>query len=408
MSRSNIWYRFIEFVNEQIGYTTQEVDINVLSNSLFANLIFNNLDQINIEKHDKMSKATDAFHIIFYSNHQLTNMVSDVKSSGYQIQAISKANIVKVKGKPRHKLTAYEVDLGYNRKSYYLPHERTIITNALPVLFLTKEDVVMTHLVNQSDDKLIITEETLRFVERHDTSKMLTRRILTNSLAVQAQSANKSAIQLNLKKIDKKRRDIEVMKADIITLEKVVANLEEEVIFQKGGETIANELMDLAERYKSIDYITAETTQTGINIIVRTHPVEFIRYDKDRLKRYLNNGGWNNNTSFRRILQLFVEGKCKIFFGRYDIKLTLSNVSGTQKLSYSFNALDKYKNPHESITCIGTYRTTIDQLTKANKYDLLLINLLEYLQSITFGDGGASNLPAYCYALNEEGEKIYG
>ncbi len=407
-----IWKQFFEFIYSNLDMNTpyNELDYKKTSKSLFANLIFNNLEKINFIKGSKPKmKITNDFTILFYEKYSSGNMINDVKESGLTVKIINKSNIVKVRGLPSEKKTVYKLDFNYNQSNYYIPHERIILTNLSPQEFMLREDILMTHLINQSDNKIIITAETLKFIEKHDTTKMLTKRILNNNLTLQAENGIKNEIKSKLQAIARNKIAITKYKENIILFEKDISKLEESIIFQKGGEQLTEDLMNLVDKYKLIESIYAKVDNKGLlRIIIETSQLKLIKYDKERLKKLYDNNGWSNKPKFRTILGQFINEECDIFFGAYTITLTLAKANSTQEIIYDLSPKSTYRNPHESINCLGTYGSSVNKLRKQNKIDTLLIVLIEYLQSITFGDGGASSLPNSCYALNKEGEKIYG
>ena len=144
---------------------------------------------------------------------------------------------------------------------------------------------------------------------------------------------------------------------------------------------------------------------SGQVLVINTNPIPFTKYNVGSLMNASENF-YKQNRTFQRILAKQAEGTAQIYFSEY--KITIARNSENE-IQYQLQPMtERLRNPHQGASCLGNYSGPISEAKKSINYPSLILLLLEYLQSITFGDLGSSNFPERCYALNEKGEIIYG
>lgn len=401
---NHIWNQFASYIAES-AEVRNDVNVEQIKTSLLANLLFNNLNKVRFANENKADMEDTGMLTIIFATSSSRNVKGYIKD--YKIRRINQGNIVTVKGNQATDKTCYLLEGTYENLTAYIPKENVIMTTYTLGQFLLKDQVLLAHLINQTRDDLIITNDTLVYVEGHESTKMLSKRLLVSTLSNQAEEGLKKQIRDNIIRIADNRVNIEKANEHIIKLQKEIAEVQENIIFAKGGDVIADEIFALTDRNKNIrSVISRRSGDNNTELVITTEPIELTKYDNDRLERFLNRGGWQNNGPFRRVLKLLVSGKAKVFFSSYEIIITIPARGG---LNWKLIPLTPNKrNPHQGIGCYGSYGNHLSNAADKRNFTVLIILLLEFLSSITFGDGGATDLPTQCYALNEKGERFYG
>ena len=168
---------------------------------------------------------------------------------------------------------------------------------------------------------------------------------------------------------------------------------------------LAEDLRDLLQRHTLLDHLEVNSVIDAVSIQIHTHPLSITKYDKGYLMKSLKRVYPNAPTLFKHAFNEFAEENATINLGKFILLLTI-NSNGL--INIAANSKSKmYNNPHNKITCLGTYQTPMTKLRQDQKPIEMILLMLEYIQSINFKDSGSHDLPRMCYITNKKGDRIY-
>ena len=237
-----------------------------------------------------------------------------------------------------------------------------------------------------------------------DVDDLINRAILNNSLNYMRKRSFDNSIIRKQNDINHMYESIQQFKAQIKNLEKEIKDMEETKLFglvsNQKEETIEYLLRHNLINKRSILY---RPNRDGVELEFITNDIfayklntAYLQRAKDRI--------FPQFEEFRKHLDDIIEGKTKIYIGRYKFAISLSK---TGRMNINYAAMEsKYQNPHARMNCMGTART--DYLEALENYQLVnALNIVfEHLQAINFGDTASSSTPTLC-KLYKEGELVY-
>lgn len=281
------------------------------------------------------------------------------------------------------------------KSSFYL-FINELIANSLELIW---------HLTKSKNSVANIKPETVENIKTIQDSPLMVEYL------TQLNNARKEEIFKRFRLIDEQAswesrqirlmRNIESLTNDIKTLENQLRELEFKRLAYVGVDNTP--LKDLLLNHNLIKSIEVENN--GQLLIINTNPIPFTKYNVGNLMHASENF-YKQNREFQKILAKQAEGTAQIYFSRY--RIIIGRTSDNQ-IHYQLQpVVERLSNPHQAVSCLGNYSGPISEAQRSINYTSLILLLLEYLQSITFGDLGSNSFPENCYALNEKGEIIYG
>lgn len=142
-------------------------------------------------------------------------------------------------------------------------------------------------------------------------------------------------------------------------------------------------------------------------LILKTKPIEYTKFVPEELERYSG-----LNSSFNNALKRVAKREYHLFFGEFylvyelteDLILTVDQNANVQQ---TITPITAYNNPHNAIGCLGNYKNPRQELIANNRIVDLVYLDLEFLQSLTLGDGGMNSVVSRCYIIDENNKIAY-
>lgn len=210
--------------------------------------------------------------------------------------------------------------------------------------------------------------------------------------------------------IDNLKEQIKAIEKDIKSNEQKLREREKSFLFQEFNNK-AKKVVDYITRHslirpETIVFHYSSTTQRNI-IKFDTKPLYLYKMNKEFLEKSRATI-YPGKDDFKDTFDEILYKNARIGIGTYEINITIHNNPGTFEIKA--NPTSKYEvfqNPHHKIGCLGGFAEGLQESKREGDLLAAISIILEYLQSVNFGDPGSSQLPNLCYVADQHNNIIY-
>lgn len=235
-------------------------------------------------------------------------------------------------------------------------------------------------------------------------SELIDRALLRNGFKYLKEKNIDVVLMKKSEEVNTCHREIERLKMQINSINQEMKELENSLLYN-AVESNSDQAIDYILKHRMINK-NSLSYQTGSNnsVIIKFTTEDLFAYKLniaylERSKARL----FAHKPKFNKHLQDIIDGKTKIYVGRYEFSILLDR----NRMQITYRPLDtNYQNPHAKISCMGTARYDYDNAVKDFQIIDTLNIVFEHLQAINFGDPGSNSTPDVC-KLYKEGELVY-
>jgi hypothetical protein len=376
---------FLALLQNQFGAISNDAT-DILENSILLKVMLHNPDAFDLNGTD-----SNKIKIRLNSLKNEQELCPDIQTK----TKVNSKNIPTMKPYKDDPTKAYVIG-----DVLYHPYSQSILIgpfNALRSLF--KHDYLITYLININNDSknINMSEDTLTSFDNINKNKVIVEILRQHASLFESREVTE--------KISKLTKDINLIYKQLHKKHEEVRELEKIELFGASDiDKLAKDLVHLKDNFYQIDEIKVRATKAEqkLYIDVRTTDLDITDYNRAELKRSLP-----NITAFKDkfipYLEDMLNNEASIHVGKFKFSIVVDRK--TVKL-LTPTSLDKYENPHNNMSCYGSFNDVWEKMASDKKIIPLILSTIQFLQGVTFGDGGSHALDTVSY-VKKEGEVVY-